>query len=125
MVALPACSAVTTPEELTLAFCGALDAQTMLRPASVLPLASYVTAVSVMVWPTVSVPVVGATATDATAIGTTVIVELALFPSLVAEIVAVPAATAVTTPDGSTVAVCGALEVQTIDRPLSGFPLAS
>lgn len=82
-------------------------------------------AVSVIVWPTVSVPVVGATVTEATEIGTTVTTAVAVFPSLVAEIVAVPAALAVTRPDASTLAVCGALDVQTIERPLSAFPFAS
>lgn len=94
----------------------------MLRPESVFPPPSYVIAVSVIVPPTVSVPLVGATATDATAIGVTVTVALALFPSLVAEIVAVPAAFAVTLPFASTLTICVALDVHVTARPLSGAP---
>ena len=125
IVAVPAAFAVTTPLVLTVAVCGALDAHTMLRPASVLPLPSYVIAVSVIVAPTVSVPVVGATATDATAIGVTVTVALALFPSLVAEMVALPAASAVMLPLLSTLTICGALDVHATARPASGEPLPS
>lgn len=125
IVAVPAAFAVTTPLVLTVAVCGALDAHTMLRPASVFPFASYVIAVSVIVPPTVSVPEVGATATDATAIGVTVTVALALFPSLVAEMVALPAASAVMLPLLSTLTICGALDDQEIARPPSGEPLPS
>jgi hypothetical protein len=84
-----------------------------------------VIAVSVIVPPTVSVPLVGATATDATAIGVTVTLALALFPSLVAEMVAVPAASAAILPFASTLTVCGALDVQLTARPLSVLPFAS
>lgn len=125
MVAVPAAFAVTTPDALTVAVCGALEAQTRLRPASAFPFASYVMAVSVIVPPTVSVPDVGATATDATAMGVTVTVALALFPPVVAEMVAVPAATAVIPPFASTATVCGALDVHATARPPSGEPFAS
>lgn len=128
IVAVPAAFAVTTPLALTVAVCGALDAQTMLRPVSVLPLPSYVIAVSVIVPPTVSVPLVGATATDATGIGAgvvTVTCALATFPSLVAEIVVVPAASAAIFPLASTLATCGALEDQVTARPVRGEPLPS
>ena len=53
------------------------------------------------------------------------IADVPLFPSLVAVIVAEPVATAVTRPFASTVATPGALVVQSIARPESGFPLAS
>src|SRR2546427_11634054 len=55
----------------------------------------------------------------------TVMAAVPLFPSLVAVIVADPVATAVTSPFASTVATPGALVVQLIARPESGFPLAS
>lgn len=80
---------------------------------------------SVIVAPTVSDPLVGATATDATGMaggGVTVIAEFAVFPSLVAVIVAVPCATDVTTPFASTVATDGALEAHVTGRPISALP---
>ncbi len=55
----------------------------------------------------------------------TVTVAVPLCPSLVAVIVAEPAATPVTSPVPLTVATPGALLAQAIARPLSGFPLAS
>src|SRR2546427_13015974 len=55
----------------------------------------------------------------------TVMAAVPLFPSLVAVIVAEPGATAVTRPFASTVATPGALVVQLIARPESGFPFAS
>jgi len=67
----------------------------------------------------------GATATDPTASGGTVIVAVALFPSLVAVIVAVPGATAVTTPAVETVATAVLPELQATARPVSTFPSAS
>src|SRR5437879_12851949 len=46
-------------------------------------------------------------------------------PSLVAVIVAVPAATPVTRPPVDTAATAGALDAQVTDRPDSGVPVAS
>lgn len=128
IVAVPALFAVTTPAVLTLATLGALDAQTRPRPERVFPLASYVIAVSVIVPPTLSEPLVGATATDATGMvggGVTVTEVLAVLPSLVAVTVALPCAMPVTTPLASTLAVCGALDAHVTGRPVSEFPLAS
>lgn len=125
IVALPALFAVTTPDVLTDATAGALDAQTMPRPVSVFPFASYVMAVSVVVAPTVSELLVGATATDATGMAggdVTVIAALAVLPSLVAVTVALPCATDVTIPFPSTVATDGALDAHVTGRPVSALP---
>src|SRR6185436_6411284 len=55
----------------------------------------------------------------------TVTLALPDFPSLVAVITAVPAATPLTLPDEFTVAVLGLLELQVMARPESTLPLAS
>src|SRR5689334_9245509 len=55
----------------------------------------------------------------------TVMTELPLLPSLVAVIVAVPAAIALTSPPPFTVAADVLLETHVIVRPLSTFPFAS
>lgn len=108
IVAVPDATAVTTPDVVTVAILLSLVDQSMTRPLSVLPLASYVAAVSVTEVPVASCDVAGVTVTDATGAGAgavTVICALPVFPSLVAVIVAVPAAFAVTTPLALTVAV--------------------
>jgi hypothetical protein len=61
----------------------------------------------------------------ATGAWVTVIVALPLFPSLVAVIVAVPTASAVTSPSTETVAMSVSLELQVIERPVNGCPLES
>jgi hypothetical protein len=61
------------------------------------------------------------TVTVATGAGVTVIVALPLFPSLVAMMLVVPTAFAVTTPDASTVAMAVLPELQTTVRPVSGL----
>src|SRR2546425_13288072 len=55
----------------------------------------------------------------------TMTVALPLLPSLVAVIVADPAATPVTTPLALTVAIAPLLVAHVTARPLRGFPLAS
>jgi hypothetical protein len=70
----------------------------------------------------------GETDTDATGSGAgplTVIAADEVFPSLAAEIVAVPAATAVTRPDVETALMAGLLEVQLMTRPVSTLLLPS
>src|SRR5690349_4749809 len=67
----------------------------------------------------------GVTSTLATGGGVTETVALPLLPSLVAVIVADPAATPCTSPLASTVAVPGAPLCHVIVRPESGFPLGS
>ena len=58
-------------------------------------------------------------------IAVNVIADEPLWPSLVAVIVAVPAATPLISPLPFTVATAGALLAQVTTRPLSGLPLAS
>jgi hypothetical protein len=69
--------------------------------------------------------VVGETATLATGATATVMAEVPAFPSLVAVMVVLPAATAVTTPDVETVATPVALLDQVTARPVSTALLAS
>src|SRR5216117_415217 len=71
--------------------------------------------------------VAGLTVTDATGTGTaaTAIAAVPPRPSLVAVIVALPTATAVTSPLALTLATAGALLAHVTTRPDSGLPLAS
>jgi len=92
------------------------------RPVSALPCASRGVAVICCVPPTVSDVLVGETLTVATGAGggaVTVTAAVAVFPSLVAVIVALPGATAVTTPLGATVATFVLLELHVTTRPVS------
>jgi len=78
--------------------------------------------------PTVMVAVDGETETDPTGTGggvVTVTAEVPVCPSLVAVIVALPAATAVTRPDVDTLAMLVLLELQLITRPVRTLLLAS
>ncbi len=125
MVAVPAATPVPSPLPFTVATAGALVVQVTTRPVSALPLASLGVAVSCTVCPAGTPAVAGLTATDATGTVLTVMAAGALCPSLVAVIVAVPAATPVTSPLPVTVATAGALVAHVTTRPLSGWPFAS
>jgi hypothetical protein len=99
--ALPAATAVTRPDELTLAISELLEDQVMTLPARTLLFASRVVADNCDVAPICSVALAGETATDATGIGggtVTVNVAAPSFPSADALIEAVPAAIAETSP---------------------------
>src|SRR6266516_6798538 len=120
----PVATPVTRPLAFTVATPAASVDQMIARPESGLPLASSGVAVSCCVAPTRIVALVGLKLTDAT--GTmTVIAALPLLPSLAAVMLAVPAASAVTSPLPFTVATPGASLDQVIVRPESGLPLAS
>jgi hypothetical protein len=67
----------------------------------------------------------GVSATVATGTFAAVMAAVALWPSLVAVIVAVPARTPVTRPLGDTVATAGALDAQVIARSVSAVPAES
>jgi len=67
----------------------------------------------------------GETVIEPTGTWSTKIVDVPLFPSLVAVITAVPAATPVTTPPVETVATAVALELQVTTRPVRVLPPAS
>jgi hypothetical protein len=85
---------------------------------------SLVAALSWSATPGLTLAVPGVTTTVLTGIVTVTVVE-PLFPSLVAVIVAVPAATAVARPVPETVATDGVPLLQAIVRPVSGFPPTS
>jgi len=124
-VAKPAARAVTRPVALTLAMVVSLLVHVTVRPVSVLPFASFRVAVSCAVWPTCTLGDAGLTVTVATGTIVTVIVDVPLFPSLVAVTVAVPPARAVTSPLALTRAIVVSLLLHVTVRPMSGLPLAS
>src|SRR5438552_14655130 len=125
IVAAPAATPVTSPPALTVATAVLLLPQLTVRPDNGLPLASFGVAVSCTVWPTGTDAVLGLTVTDATGTVLTVIVAVPLCPSLVAVIVAAPAATPVTCPLPLTVATAVLPLGQVIVRPESELPFAS
>src|SRR5206468_1171691 len=98
IVAEPAATPVTRPVVLTLAIAVLLLAHVTTRPLKILPAASFVTAASCWVPPTLTLADAGLTVTEATGTSVTVIAAVPLLPSLVAVIVADPVATAVTRP---------------------------
>src|SRR6266699_2098978 len=121
----PVATPVTSPLPFTVATPGASVDHVIALPESGLPLASSGVAVSCWVVPMNTEADAGLTLTDATGTGFTTIAALALFPSLVAVILAEPTPAAVTSPLPFTVATPGASLDQVIVRPESGFPLAS
>jgi hypothetical protein len=105
-----------------------LELQLITRPVRTLLFASRVTALSCTVPPTCKFAVPGDTDTDATGAGAgalTVIVEDAVWPSLVAVICTVPAAMAVASPSPEIVPMLALLELHVITRPVSTLLLAS
>jgi hypothetical protein len=100
------------------------ELQAKLRPTSTLPAASRVVAVSVTAPPSATVDVAGAIVTVDTAAGDpTVTVAKPETPSLAAEIVAVPAATAVTSPVLVTDAFVASDELHVTTRPVRTAPV--
>jgi len=124
IVAEPAATAVTSPPFTVATDAFELD-QVTTRPARAFPLPSFGVAASCTVPPTTTLAVAGLTATDATGTFATVIAAAPLCPSLVAVIVAEPAATAVTSPLPLTVASKGFELDQLIARPVSTPPAES
>src|SRR5207253_2409923 len=125
IVAEPAATPVTSPLPLTVATPVLLLDQVTTRPDNGVPFASFGVAVSCSVSPTVTVAGDGLTVTVATAMLDTVTTAVPLCPSLVAVMVAVPVAIAVTSPFPSTVATAVLLLDQVTTRPESGVPFAS
>jgi hypothetical protein len=121
----PGATAVTTPPTDTVATAELPDVQVTLRPVKMVPLASRVVPVACVVCPTVIVVEASETVTSATGTGTTVIEEVPVRPSLVALIVALPSATAVTKPLVDTSAIDGASDDHVTVRPLRTLLLAS
>jgi len=116
---------VTTPVAETVATAVALDVQLTTRPVSTLPLASFKVTVSDCEPPAMIVAVLGVTTTEATGTGVTVIVAVPDAVPLVAVIVVVPGATAVTTPVADTVATPGVVELHVTVRPVRTLPSLS
>src|SRR6266487_5381529 len=128
IVAAPALTPVTRPLAATVATAVLPLDQLTVRPVSRLPFASFGIAASCTVCPTDTLADAGLMLTDATGAGgaaATVTAALPLFPSLVAVIVAEPAATPVTRPLPSTVATPGAPLVHVTVRPPSAVPAES
>src|SRR5207247_809274 len=124
-VAEPTVLPVTSPLPLTVVTDGFELAQLTARPESALPLASLGVAASCCVWPTWIVADARVTATEATGTVVTVHGEGLLGPSLVAVIIADPAATAVARPLAFTVATEAFELAQVTIRPDRAFPLPS
>jgi hypothetical protein len=125
IVAEPAATPVTTPLDETVAIPVLELDHVTARPVRTLLFASRVVAVSCAVCPTVTLAVAGVTLTDATGTTETATVAVPLFPSLVAVIVAEPAATPVTTPLVETVAMPVLELVHVTVRPVSTLLFAS
>src|SRR5213082_1144197 len=125
IVAVPAALAVARPPLLTLATPVLLLAHVTTRPDKVLPFASLSVAVNCAVCPTCTPADAGVTATEATGTAVTAMDDVPLCPSLVAVIVADPAATAVTSPLPLTRAIVVSLLDHATTRPDKILPLAS
>jgi len=127
ITAEPAATAVTSPEEDTVAALVLPELQVTTRPVSTLLFASRVVAVSCEVWPMLSdaLPVTFTDATGAGAGAFTVSVAEPVTPSLVARIATLPAATAVTSPVLDTVARAVFALLHVTVRPVSTLLFAS
>jgi hypothetical protein len=128
MVTVPATSALTSPEDETVATLELLVDQVIVRPLRALPLASRGTAESWTVAPSCTLGAVGDTLTLATGTGAaalTVTDDIPLLLSLRAVIVALPAATPLTNPALDTVAAAVLLDDHATLRPVKTLPLAS
>jgi hypothetical protein len=125
IVADPAATPFTSPLPFTVATAGAVLDHVTTRPASGFPFASFGVAVNCSVCPTLTLPVVGLTVTDATGTTVTVIDDPPACPSLVAVIVAGPAATPLTRPLPFTVATAELDVAHVTVRPVNGLPFAS
>ena len=122
---MPAATPVIKPAVETVATEVLLEPQVTTRSVTTVPFASFTVIVGVEVPPTNSGILAGARVTLPTGTGVTVMVADPLFPSLVAVIVVVPTATAVTTPDDDTVAVAGVLELHATGRSVTTVPFSS
>ena len=105
MVDWPAPSPTTSPVEETVEMELSLELQAIVRPVSTFPAPSTGMARSWRFWETMTVPVGGVIEIDAIGTGTAVTDAVPAIPSVLAEMVAAPAARAVTTPVELTVAI--------------------
>jgi hypothetical protein len=125
IVVLPLAMPVTRPPCDTEALVGSELVHTTARPVRTLPLASLDVAVNCCVLPAPTVAVAGVTTTVATGGGDTVMTAELDLPSLVAVIVALPAAIAVARPVALTLTLVESDVAQVTARPASALPLAS
>jgi hypothetical protein len=125
MFALPAPTAVTRPELLTVATALFELLQVIVRPVSTLPVASFNTAVAWVVCPTVRLPEPNDTLTEATVTSVTVRLACPETPPLVATMFALPAPIAVTTPVLLTVATAVFELAHVTVRPVNTLPPVS
>src|SRR5207245_7731970 len=125
MVANPTATPVTSPVPDTEATLSALLDQVTTRPLSGLPRESFGVAVSCNLAPTKMLATAGVTVTVATGAFVTLMTDVPFFPSLVAVIVAEPAATPVTNPLVLTVATAVLLLTHVTVRPVRGVPFES
>jgi len=125
IVAEPVATPVTSPLPFTVATAALLVDHVTTRPDSVMPLVSRGVAASCTACPADTLADAGLTATDATGTTVMVIADVPLFVSLVAVIVAEPAAAPVTSPLTFTVATPGLLLAHVTVRPDSGAPVES
>lgn len=122
IVAVPPATPVTMPAVVTVATLALDVPHVIVRPVSTLPAESLSVALNCTFAPTASVSFLGASDTEETGTSVTVIVDVPLFPSLVAVIVAEPGATAVTRPEAETVAAAVALDDHVTVRPVRTLP---
>src|SRR5437667_6107032 len=125
VVAPPLATSDTSPLGETVATVVVLDVHATVRPVSVVPLASLRVTVSCTVPWSGSVAGAGLTTTVATGTSATVTAAVPAFPSLVAVIVAGPAATPFTSPLLLTVAILVLLLAHVTVRPVSAVPAES
>jgi len=116
---------LTELAELTVRTAILLETQFTVRPESVLPEASFGSAVNTWVPPTITGVDGADRVTLATGAGLTVSVALPVFPSLIAMICTDPGATAVTLPVVDTVATALLPELHVTLRPFSIDPVES
>jgi len=119
-VTFPCRSPRTRPSLSTVATRVSLLVHVTSAPGMTLPRVSYTVAVRRNEPPIAMVADAGVTSTRWTVGGVTVTCAVPLRPSLDAVIVAVPGATAITSPDEETVAICGAFDDHATTRPGSG-----
>src|SRR2546422_3549824 len=125
IVAELAATPVTDPLALTVATAALLVAQVTARPLRAVPFESFGVAVNWVVAPTVRLAAAGLMVTEATGTFVGVTADVPLFPSLVAVIVAAPAATPVTNPLALTKATAALLVAHVTVRPVRAVPFKS
>src|SRR5207244_5044925 len=113
-----AAPAVSSPVPFTVATDVLREDHVTARPDSGVPVASFGVAVSCAVWPLWRATVAGATVTDATGTFETVMLADALWPSLVAVMLAEPVPAAVTRPAPLTVATDPLSDDRVMVRPV-------